>query len=146
MQNGTISKLHTVYKKSKYFTNHSEIWRYSKDCKLLILGNLVLSGYAHPRWQLVENLMFLFMPKINFIIHFFLWRITRELEFRQICDWWWKININTSFRFKIFPGKLMTRFFKKSKNPYFGTILGSFCPYLREKDFLWKKGLWSTIV
>ena len=34
-----------------------------KMCKLLILGNLVLSGYAHPRWQLVENLMFLSMPK-----------------------------------------------------------------------------------
>ena len=146
MQNGTISKLHTVYKNQNILPTIVRYGDIPKMCKLLILGNLVLSGYAHPRWQLVENLMFLFMPKINFIIHFFLWRITRELEFRQICDWWWKININTSFRFKIFPGKLMTRFFKKSKNPYFGTILGSFCPYLREKDFLWKKGLWSTIV
>ena len=88
MQNGTISKLHTVYKNQNILPTIVRYGDIPKMCKLLILGNLVLSGYAHPRWQLVENLMFLFMPKINFIIHFFLWRITRELEFRQIRDWW----------------------------------------------------------
>ena len=69
----------------------------------------------------------------------FLWRITGELKFCQICDWWWNININTSFHFKIFPGKLVTRFFKKSNNPYFRTILGIFLSHLPENELFWKK-------
>ena len=114
-------------------------WKYSKDVQTSYFG---YSGHAHPRWQyqLVKNLMFLSMPKINFIIHFFLWRITGELKFCQICDWWWNININTSFHFKIFPGKLVTRFFnKKSNNPYFRTILGIFLSHLPENELFWKK-------
>ena len=35
----------------------------------------------------------------------------------------------------------MTKFFKKSKKPYFGAILDSFCPGMGEKEFPWKKGL-----
>ena len=35
----------------------------------------------------------------------------------------------------------MTRFFKKSKKPYFGVILGSFCQNLGKKSFSEKKAL-----
>ena len=34
----------------------------------------------------------------------------------------------------------MTKFFKKSKKPYFGAILGPFYPNLRKNEFCWKKG------
>ena len=39
----------------------------------------------------------------------------------------------------LFPGKLMTKLSKKSKNPYFGVILGNFFPYLWKNKFSWKK-------
>ena len=35
----------------------------------------------------------------------------------------------------------MTKFFKKSKKPYFGVILDPFCPNLGKNEFSWKKGL-----
>ena len=35
----------------------------------------------------------------------------------------------------------MTKFFKKSKNPNFGAILGNFCPNLGKNESSWKKGL-----
>ena len=35
----------------------------------------------------------------------------------------------------LFPGKLMTKLSKKSKNPYFGVILGNFFPYLWKNKF-----------
>ena len=35
----------------------------------------------------------------------------------------------------------MTKFIKKSKKPYFGAILGTFCPILSKNEFSWKKGL-----
>ena len=35
----------------------------------------------------------------------------------------------------------MSKFFKKSKKPYFGAILGLFCPYLGKNEFSWKKVL-----
>ena len=41
--------------------------------------------------------------------------------------------------FKIFSGKLMTRFFKKSQNPYFRTILGIFLPHLQENETFLEK-------
>ena len=34
----------------------------------------------------------------------------------------------------------MTKFFTKSKKPYFGAILGSFWPNLGKNEFSWKKG------
>ena len=35
----------------------------------------------------------------------------------------------------------MTKFFKKSKKPYFGAILGPFFQDLGKNEFSWKKGL-----
>ena len=105
--------------------------------------------------------MFIFMPKINFIIHFFLeilhfkesdcnligWQhfgpyITQDLEFYQIWDWWWNINNNISFHFKLFPRKTNGKFFKTSKKPYFGEHFGPFLPKFEQKwNFLGKGAL-----
>ena len=69
------------------------------------------------------------MPKINFIIHFFLealnfkeycnligwqqiWPITQEPEFCHVCDWWWNINNNISFHLGLFPGKTNGKIFQ----------------------------------
>ena len=83
--------------------------------------------------------MFICMPKVNFIIHFFLeilhfkefdwptafWPITRELEF---CH-----NNNISFHFRLFPGK--------TKDEILGAILGPFPQNFGKNEFYWKKGL-----
>ena len=47
--------------------------------------------------------------------------------------------------FRLFPGKLMTKFFKKSKKPYFGVTSGNFCPNLGKNEFSWKKALWQFL-
>ena len=93
------------------------------------------------------------MPKINFIIHFFL----EILNFKKSCNligWqhFGPLLENQNFvRYGIagkisatilvsilgyFQEKLMTKFFQK---PYFGSILGSFYSNLGKKDVCWKK-------
>ena len=68
------------------------------------------------------------------------WPITQDPKFCQIC--WWNINSNISFHFRLFSIKTnMTKFFKKSKELYFGAILSPFCSNLGKNEFSWKKGL-----
>ena len=84
--------------------------------------------------------MFIYMQKTNFIIHFFLeilhfkescnligWQ-HRELEFCQIWDWWWNINNNISFQFRLYTRKTNGKFFKKSQKSLFGGHFGPFLP------------------
>ena len=93
------------------------------------------------------------MPKIHFIIHFFLeilhfkescnligWQ-HRELEFCQIWDWWWNINNNISFHFRLFPRKTKDNFKKKKfqKETILGTILGPFTQIRTKMNFPGKK-------
>ena len=73
------------------------------------------------------------MPKINFkstVFH----SITGEPEFCQIhdSDWWLNINNNTSFHFRLFPGK-------NPKNPILGVLFGNFCPNLKKINFSGKR-------
>ena len=98
--------------------------------------------------------MFICMPKIKFI-QFFLeifhckefcnlirltafWAITREPELCQIWDWWWNINNNIIFHFRLFLRKTNDRIFLMIKY-YFGVILGRFCQNLRKNKVSWKK-------
>ena len=54
---------------------------------------------------------------------------------------WWYINNNIRFHYKLFPRKTnMTKFFKKSQNPHFGPILGSFAQFWAKNEFSGKKG------
>ena len=39
----------------------------------------------------------------------------------------------------------MTKFFTKSKKPYFGAILNLFCPNLDKNEFSWEKGLCQSL-
>ena len=55
-------------------------------------------------------------------------------------DWWWNINNNISFHFRLFPRKTKLKIVQISKKPYFGAILGPFCSNLDKKEFSWKNG------
>ena len=68
--------------------------------------------------------------------------ITREPDFCQIRDWCWIINNNINFHLRFLPRK-MTKFFKKSKKPYFGAILGTF--NLGQKEISRKKELCQVL-
>ena len=71
-----------------------------------------------------------------------LWTITWEPEFCQTWDWLQNINSKISFHFRLFPGKLITKFFKKSKKK---TICGPFWAFSsksgRQRSFLEKRTL-----
>ena len=89
------------------------------------------------------------MPKINFIIHFFL----EILHFKESCNligWqhFWPIwiggEISTTIIVSIldyFQEKLLTKCFKESQKPYSGAFLGPCDPNLGKNEFSWKKGL-----
>ena len=100
--------------------------------------------------------MLLCMLKKNFIILFF----HEILQFKKSCNLigqqhfgsWLEtksfsrygvggeISISILiFILDYFQEQLMIKFFKKSKNSYFGVILGLFCPNLRKNEFSWKK-------
>ena len=99
----------------------------AKIFKFLILDTLGMPGYVHPKWY--YQLHCLSACQKNFIIHFFfeilnfkeyctligwqqIWPITQEPEFCQICDWWWNINNNISFHFRLSPGKTNDKIFQ----------------------------------
>ena len=67
------------------FSRHIFLEILERYCKLAILGTLGMPGFAHPKgyYHLVENFsvylqltssptFFIYMPKINFIIPFFI--------------------------------------------------------------------------
>ena len=100
--------------------------------------------------------MFICMPKINFINHFFLeilyfkksWNLIGWQHFGPLLE---RQNfarcrigdeISTTILvsiFRLFPKKLMTKFFEKSKKPYLGAISSPFCPNLGKNELSWKK-------
>ena len=105
--------------------------------------------------NLYKTLMFICMQKTNFIIHFFLeilhfkescnligWQ-HQELEFCQIWDWWWNINRNMSFHFRLFPRKTNHKFFLKIQKNLFLGHFGPFYPNLGKSEFSWKKSSFS---
>ena len=63
------------------------------------------------------------MPKINFMIYFFL----KILYFKESCN------------FRLFPRKTNDKIFQKIKKNYFVTILGPLCPNLGKKIFFLEK-------
>ena len=94
--------------------------------------------------------------KNNFIIHFFL----TILHFKESCNLigrqhfsphnlrpkimpgWWNIHSYISFHYRLFPRKTnITKFFKKSQKPYFGSIRDTFAQIGAKNEFSWKKGL-----
>ena len=90
--------------------------------------------------------------KTSFIIHFFLeilhfkescnligWQ-HRELEFCQIWDWWWNINNNISFHFRLSSRKTNDKFFLKiQKEPILGPFWALFTQIWPKMNFPAKK-------
>ena len=90
------------------------------------------------------------MPKIYFIIHFFLgcyilrilsfdwpatfWPLTREPNFCQIWDWLCNINKNISFHFRLFQGKANDKIFQKIQRSLFW---GHFWPFFSKFGQKW---------
>ena len=128
-------------------------WRYCKDIETLLLW-VLCKCLASDTINLGKIFVFICWQKINFIptvfleilqgyANFFdyptaLWPITRETEFCQIWDWWWNINNNISFHFRLFLGKTKDRIVQKIQKPYFGVILGTFSPNLCRNKFFWE--------
>ena len=81
--------------------------RYCKDCKLLILGTLRMPGYTQTssftsffRYYILKDLAISLADSI--LAHN--WR-TEEPKLCQIWGWWWNINKNIGFHFRLFPVK-----------------------------------------
>ena len=58
-----------------------------------------------------------------------------------IWDWWWNINNNICFHFKLFPGKTNENFFKKNQKTLFRGNFGPFFSKFGQKWISCKKGL-----
>ena len=71
------------------------------------------------------------------------WPINREPEFCQIWDWWWNINNNISFHFRLFPRKLFKIFnkLKKFKKIILGPIWALFAQIGQKWIFMEKRAL-----
>ena len=55
------------------------------------------------------------------------------LEFCQIWDWWWNINNNISFHFRLFPRKTNDKIFHKIQKKLFWGHFGTFLPKFWQK-------------
>ena len=117
-------------------------------CKILFLGT---------NDELVTSI-FICMPKINFIIHFYLDILHFKESFNLISRKHFGpyLNNQNSSRYGIggeisitiivfnldsFQKKHMTKFSRKCKNSYFGAILSPFCLNLSKYEFFWHIGL-----
>ena len=58
------------------------------------------------------------------------------LEFCQIWDWWWNINNNISFHFRLFPRKTNDKIFQKIQKALFWGHFGPFLPKFAGKNGL----------
>ena len=139
-----------------------------KICKVLILGTLGMPGCTHPclvahtqndSINLQKTLMFICMPKINFIISFFL----EILHFKESCnlmadsilahnsktrilpDMKLVVNIknNITFHFRLFPRKTDKIFQKIQKTLFRGHFL-IFSPKFGQKLIFLEKGILSV--
>ena len=56
-------------------------------------------------------------------------------------DWWWNINNNISFHFRLFPRKTNDKIFQKIQKNLFWGHLGPFLPRWGQKWIFLKKGI-----
>ena len=142
------------------FTLPMFLWRYCKEKQTSCFGYLLWARLtAHTQNDSIkETSMFICMPIINFINHFFLeilhfkescnligWQ-HRELEFCQIWDWWWNINNNISFHFRLFPRKTNDKIFLKIKKIFLGQFLALFAQIWAKMNFSQKRGSVSFLI
>ena len=118
--------------------------------------------YLNCYYQIVKNYVFICrqkstlsssfgIPKVKFIIHFFL----EILHFKEPCnwnsaifkpwilpDWWWNINNNISFHLRLFLEKTDDNIFEKIQETLFwGLFMVVFSKFEQKWFFLEKKAL-----
>ena len=71
--------------------------------------------------------------------------ITQEPEFYQIWDWWWNINNNISFQFRLFPRKTNDKMFQKIQKNLFRGHFGPFLPKFGQKWIFQEKWVLSDL-
>ena len=140
----TCRKPSSLFAGKKLTSSPILYWRYCKDMQTSYFGYFGHAWLHTPKmmvstctriWYLSacnrQTSSFILFPEISHfkepcnLIGWQHW----ELEFCQIWDWWWNINNNINFYFRLFPRKTNENFFVKiQKNPYFGWILGPFYP------------------
>ena len=69
------------------------------------------------------------------------WPITREPKPCLIWDWWWNINNNITFHFRLFPGKTDVKIFQKIQENRFWGHFGPFSSTFGQKLIFLEKGL-----
>ena len=106
----------------------------------------------HTQIDSINFDVYIYKPKINFIIHFFLEILQFKESFNLIAQQHFgsilenqnfaryeigdEISITISiFILDYFYEKLITKFFKKCQKPYFGDLLGRFCSNLGKNEF-----------
>ena len=130
-------------------------------CKLLILGTFSMIGYTYLNcyYQIVKNYVFICrqkstlsssfgIPKVKFIIHFFL----EILHFKEPCnwnsaifkpwilpDWWWNISNNISFHLRLFLEKTDDNVSEKIQETLFWGLFMVVFSKFEQKWFFWKK-------
>ena len=126
-----------------YFGYSEHAWIHTLKIIVSIVENLDV--YLNAKNKLRDSLLswdITFQRILQFDWPTAFWVITWELEFCQIWGWWWNINNNISFHFRLFPGKTNDKVFpKKSKKTYFRAILGPFFPNLSKNEFSAKRAL-----
>ena len=99
--------------------------------------------------NLKKTSMFIYIPKINFIIHIFLEILhfkessilAHNLQTRILPDMGLvvKYQHNVSFHFRLFPRKTNNKIFQKIPKTLYWSHFGRFCPNLGKNEFSWKK-------
>ena len=119
-----------------YFGYFGHAWLHSPKM-------IVFNVYLHAKNKLHNSLLsynITFQRILQFDWPAAFWPITWNPKLCQIC--WWNINNNISFHYRLFPRKTnITKFFKKSQKPYFGSIRGPIAQIGAKNEFSWKKGL-----
>ena len=112
------------------------------------MGTLDMPGYAHPPKVILSIYRKLLCLTAGAKNQFYpacfsgdrltaFWPINWEPEFCWIWDWWWNINNNISFHFRLFSRKTFlnfNKFFKKFKKKLFW---GQFGPLLLKFGQMW---------
>ena len=97
-------------------------WRYCKDMQTSYFWYFGHAWLHTPKNILVQDFDVYLLPKINFIIHFFL----EILQFKESCN---------------LIGWQDFEFSKKKKNNLFWGRFGHFCPNMVKNKFPWKNAL-----
>ena len=135
-----------------------EILEGHANCLFWVLWACLVAHTQNDSINLSKTSLFIYMPKLNFIMYFFFEKLhlkescnligwqhfDPELENQNFARYGIGEETSTTILLSILDysqEKLMTNFPKNPKNAISGAILGTFDPNLGKNEFFWKKGL-----